>query len=389
MSPRGEGQEELTWVRVAPLGNWLPRACSGGPRSPLTGDSPRSPDTFSRSILTPGSPILPTMPRPAQSGHPRREPREAPSALYIGGAASLAALIIGLSLFLLINAFQWRSALEALRDEPGIEVLSVERAGFFKKRLRGLRDPLAPTVESILQKHNLSPHRAEILMSEYHSLNTPYARQRQEAEAARLEEWRDTLLQAVGNYAEKTRLRREADLVTLTQMLFRLRFPEIMENVALEWREGRWHARGELYAPQREHFLREAPAFLVEGELNTQALIDLTVTRLETLRSEMESAELFSSDLDGQLVHIERMVRLLTDLDEVCRRSELPLARLQLVLTTAPGETHRARFADLKSRLTRPGAIPPDRLLDDLHSPGEPGSPPRASLKVHLRSTSR
>ncbi|MDF1862977.1 MAG: hypothetical protein P1U87_22360, partial [Verrucomicrobiales bacterium] len=68
---------------------------------------------------------------------------ESKSTLYVVTSACLAAIVLGFTVFLLIRGFQWRGALAELRTEPGIEILSVERVGFFKKRLRGLRDPLA------------------------------------------------------------------------------------------------------------------------------------------------------------------------------------------------------------------------------------------------------
>ncbi len=294
----------------------------------------------------------------------------------------MAALVLGLAVFLLVRGFQWRAALDALRAEPGIEILSVERAGFFKKRLRGLRDPLAPTAESILLRRNIGPRSAELLLTEYHSLNTPYARQREEAEAARFDDLRDAVLKAVGEFAEAASRQREEDLEKITRMLFETRFPEAMKSVELEWRDGNWYANGELYAPQRETFVAEAPAYIVEGELGFDGLVDLTAVRTSTLRRQIESPDLFSSDLDGDPVHLDRMIRLVADYDEVCERSNLPPPRLQLELSAADPAASLERLVALKSRLTGPGGIAPDRFLDDLATAGEPGTEPRASLKL-------
>ncbi|MBU6181075.1 MAG: hypothetical protein KGR69_15520, partial [Verrucomicrobia bacterium] len=175
----------------------------------------------------------------AKSAKPVREPR---STLYVLGSATLAALILGLTFFLLVRGFQWRAALADLRAEPGIEILSVERAGFFRKRLLGLRDPLAPSAESILLKHNIGPHSAEVVLTEYHSFNTPYATQREEAAAARFEALRDSVLTAVGTFADAAMRKREEDLEKITRMLFEARFPEAMKTVDLEWKDGAWHA---------------------------------------------------------------------------------------------------------------------------------------------------
>ncbi len=318
-----------------------------------------------------------------QAAHPPGEPtREPRSTLYVLGSATMAALVLGLAIFLLVRGFQWRAALEALRAEPGIEILSVERDGFFRKRLLGLRDPLAPTAESILLKHNIGPHTAKVVLTEYHSLNTPYAKQREEAEAARSEGLRDAVLKAVGDFAETTARQREEDLEKITQMLFEARFPEAMKTVDLEWRDGNWYAKGELYAPEREVFVAEAPAYIVAGELDFGELVDLTEARTSALRQQIESPDLLSVDLDDQPVHLDRMVRLVADYDEVCERSGLPMPRFRLELSAADPAPSMERLAAIKARLTAPRAIAAGRFLDDLATAGDSGIGPRASLKL-------
>jgi hypothetical protein len=316
----------------------------------------------------------------AKSAKPVREPR---STLYVLGSATLAALILGLTFFLLVRGFQWRAALADLRAEPGIEILSVERAGFFRKRLLGLRDPLAPSAESILLKHNIGPHSAEVVLTEYHSLNTPYATQREEAAAARFEALRDSVLTAVGTFADAAMKKREEDLEKITRMLFEARFPEAMKTVDLEWKDGAWHASGELYAPQREVFVRESPRCIVEGTLDFEGLVDLTAERTSTLRHQIESPDLLAVDLDDQPVHLERMIRLVRDHDEVCERSGLPKPRLQLEFAAADPASVLTRLAGIRSGLTGPGGIDPGRFLDDLAKANGAGAP-RASLKLVL-----
>lgn len=322
-------------------------------------------------------PAAPKSARPA----PTREPR---STLYVLGSAAMAALVLGFTFFLLVRGFQWRAALADLRAEPGIEILSVERVGFFKKRLLGLRDPLAPDAEGILLKHNIGPHTAEVVLTEYHSLNTAYAKQREETEAARIDGVRDDVLKAVGEFAEAATRKREKDLEKITQMLFEARFPEAMKTVDLEWKDGAWYAKGELYAPQREVFVKEAPAYIVEGGLDFDGLVDLTASRTSTLRHQIESPDLFAVDLDAEPVHLDRMVRLVRDYDEVCERSELPKPRLQLELAATEPTSSMERLAKIKQALTAPGALQNDRFLPDLVTPGTGGSAPRASLKLVL-----
>lgn len=292
---------------------------------------------------------------------PASPPRR--STLYIACSAGLAAVILGFTLFLLIRGFQWRGALADLRAEPGIEILSVERVGFFKKRLLGLRDPLAPTAESYLRKHHIGPHAADVVLTEYHSLNTPYARQRSTSRAGEIKAIRDDLIQTIGTFADEMKRKREQDLEKITQMLFEARFPEAMKSVDLKWKDGTWYLDGELYAPEREIFLADSPKYIVEGELDFSGLIDLTETRTKALREDIESTNLLDTDLDGNLVHIDRIRRLVLDLDEVCRRSRMPTPALQLTLPdkTAP------EAEMILAALSEDGRIAPDRFLP----PGE------------------
>ncbi len=257
------------------------------------------------------------------------------STLYIVTSACLAAIILGFVLFLLIRGFQWRGAMADLRAEPGIEILSVERVGFFKKRLRGLRDPLAPTAESYLRKHHIGDHAADVVLTEYHSLNTPYALERSQNRDEEIKAIRDDLVRTIGQFAEELKGKREADLEKITQMLFEARFPEAMKTVDLRWEKGAWYAEGELYAPDREKFVADSPQYIIEGDLNFSGLVDLTETRTAALRKDIESANLLETDLDGNLVHLDRVRRLVLDLDEVCKRSAMPAPILQLSVSNA------------------------------------------------------
>lgn len=317
-----------------------------------------------------------------QHAKPSAEAAELRPTLHVLASAAMAAAVLGLTFFLLVRGFQWRSALSALRAEPGIEILSVERVGFFKKRLRGLRDPLAPTVESILLRHNIGPNASELAMAEYHSLNTPYARQREAAEAARFDSLREGVLAAVGEFAEAASRQREEDLEKITKMLFETRFPEAMKTVELEWRDGAWRVEGELYAPEREAFVAEAPSCIVGGELDFGGLVDLTAARTSVLQRQIEDPDLLAVDLDERPVHLERLVRLVRDYDEVCERSGLPKPALRLELAAADPSASLPRLAELRATLAAPGAIPQERFQGDLVRRGEPGAAPRASLKL-------
>ncbi len=313
---------------------------------------------------------------------PAREIRKSKSTLYVFFSATLAAIVLGLTFFLLIRGFQWRSALADLRAEPGIEILSVERVGFFRKRLLGLRDPLAPTAESILRKHNIAPHTVEVTLTEYHSLHTAYAREREKQERERYDELRRSVLTAVGEFAATTTARREADLERITRILFATRFPEAMKTVALDHKDGIWHARGELYAPARETFVKEAPACIVAGELKFDQLVNLTESRTSAIRADLAASDLFTVDLDGNHVHPERMRRLIADYDTVCSLSNLPAPRLQLEITAAdPGSLAR-QITAVKRKLTAAGGIAEDRFLPDLVKEGPADAPARAFLRL-------
>mgnify|MGYP003381387588 CR=1 FL=1 len=311
-----------------------------------------------------------------------REIREPKSTLYVFGSAVLAALILGLTIFLLVRGFQWRAALADLRAEPGIEILSIERVGFFKKRLLGLRDPLAPSADSILRKHNIGANTAEVILTEYHSLNTPYAIEREKLEQSRLNELREAVLTAVGEFAKTTTAKREEDLEKITRMLFQARFPEAMKTVDLEWKTGNWLVKGELYGPHHEAFVKESPAYIVEGDLNFDQLVNLTESRTSSIRRDIEATDLFTVDLDGLYVHIDRMRRLVADYDGVCAKSGLSLPKLQLEISVADLGSVADRIAAIRKGLTGPGGIAGDRFLLDLAREAPAGQSPKAFLKL-------
>lgn len=321
-----------------------------------------------------------------QTGDPSpdtaRKSGKSKSAPYVFASATIAAIILGLTIFLLIRGFQWRSALADLRAEPGIEILSVERAGFFKKRLLGLRDPLAPTAESILRKNNIAPHSVAVVLTEYHSLNTSYALEREKKEQARFDDLRQSVLMAVGKFAATTMAKRESDLVRITRMLFQARFPEAMKTVALDYEDGVWHAKGELYGPARKIFVEESPAFLVEGELKFDRLVNLTESRTSSIRADLASSNLFTVDLDGNYVHLERSRRLIADYDTVCRLSGLPAPRLQLEITSSDVGSIVHQIAAVKRGLTAPGGIAGERFLTDVAREAPAGESTKAFLRI-------
>lgn len=300
------------------------------------------------------------------------------STRYVVGAAAVSALILGLTVFLLVRGFQWRGALAELRAEPGIEILSVERVGFFKKRLLGLRDPLAPDPASILRKHNIGPLSSELSLTEYHSLNTRYAIERENQRRNELEEVKDAVVSAIADFSSAMEAKREEDLERITKMLFEARFPETMESVDIEWKDDRWYVKGELFQPKHEQFVAEAPNYVVDGELDFSQLVDLTETKTAALREEIESTNLFSSDLDGEYVHVERIKRLVSTYDEVCRVSEIARPRLQLEKSGDDG----GRLAQVRSILLSCEHISRSRFLPDTVLAQVGSDEPSVSLKI-------
>lgn len=309
---------------------------------------------------------------------PEKEPR---SLLYVASSATLAALILGLTLFLLIRGFQWRAALADLRAEPGIEILSVERSGFFKKRLLGLRDPLAPSAESFLRKHNIGPNSAEIVLTEYHSLNTAYAEQRADNEAALVEEAKQAFLSALAEFTESVNKKRENDLEKITQMLFESRFPDAMKTVDIEWKDGSWFVKGELYGPEHELFVETAPEYIVEGDLDFSHLTNLTDSLGSSLRHQIESPDLLSKDIDGNLVHLDRIARLIADYDDVCRKSDLSPPRLQIEVVNTEPQSIALELNFIREQLSGYEHIAPKRFSPDT-AVKDPGSQEPA---VHLK----
>lgn len=293
----------------------------------------------------------------------QEEPR---STLYIVASAALAAAILALTIFLLVRGFQWRAALADLRAEPGIEILSVERFGFFKKRLLGLKDPLAPSPETILRKHNIGPSSVEVVLTDYHSLNTPYALQRKENDEVSAEKLKESLINAVAEYSEEMQAQRKEDLEKVTRMLLEAKFPEEMKSVEVEWIDGTWIIEGELYEPTHSAFAEAVPANIIEGEVDFSKLTNLTEERTSSLGEQIVSTNLLTTDIDGEFTHIDQVVRLLADYDEVCKVSKIPLPRLQLQFISPDQREDDLRIASVWKELTVDGKIDPGRFEETL-----------------------
>lgn len=305
-----------------------------------------------------------------------RSRHESTSTLYTIGSALIAAGVLALALFLVIRSFQWRAALADLRAEPGIEILAVERAGLFKKRLVGLRDPLAPPAMDFLAPHHIGEHAVELRLTEYHSLNTPYAREREAQLEERVEGVRDDLIEAAAAFAERVNAQRSQDVEKITRMLFAAKFPEEMKTVSLAREDDTWFAEGGLYEPVYSEFRDSAPDYLLEGRFDFSRLENRTETRTRSLRERIESTDLFQTDLDGNFTHVAQVARLLRDYDEVCAISRVAKPRLRIRIV-APGDAEGdLRVAALQKELSvlaeiestrfdSPRSVPPPEEEDD------------------------
>tara|TARA_R110002096_G_scaffold182022_4_gene359788 strand:+ start:1929 stop:2900 length:972 start_codon:yes stop_codon:yes gene_type:complete len=280
--------------------------------------------------------------------NPGNQPR---STFYVVGSAVLAALVLGLAAFYLIRGFQWRSALSELRAEPGIEVMAVERVGFIKRRLLGLRDPLAPPAENILRSHGIAPHTVEIELVEYHSTNTAYTLQRKAEAAANAESLQDDLISAAGKFTKTINSQRASDIEHMTRMLFESKFPKAMEEVEMKRINGDWEATGELYGPDLDHFAENASHYIIDGELKLDGLVDLTNRRTTEIETDIGNTNLLVTDIDGNLVHIDRMIRLVSHYDEVCELSKMPVPSLRLEIQSANPDSLSQRIETIQEML--------------------------------------
>ncbi len=299
------------------------------------------------------------------------------------------ALVLGLTIFALVQSFQWRSALAQIRSEPGIEILGVEKVGLFKKRIVGLRDPLAKNVSEILANSGIDPANVEVFLTEYHSLNTPFGKERKVQMESDNGALRDSLVAAVGEFMKNSDNRRDTDLEKITRRLFEIRFPEEMKAVKLDYKNSAWWAEGELLEPAYSKFKTEAPKYIFTGELHFDKLKNLTKTETSLLREGIESLNLFArSKEDGSLVYLPRIRRLVSDYDSVCEDSGIPLPRFQIQIQTDDLPAHREEIESIESALGEIDSVNIERFFPySAISPDDNTSETRGTLNLILLSS--
>ncbi len=293
------------------------------------------------------------------------DPQENSMARVIVVAVSCA-LVLALGAFFLIRGLQWRAALADLKADPGIQVMGGQSVGLLKKRVFGLRDPLAPQPAEVLKKHNISPGLVELELAEYHSLNTPFGRQREEEEQRRIEELREQFVAVVGTLSEEYREKRKNDLARISQLLLELRYPEAMRQLQLEAEDGVWYARGQLELQEYEEFKVGAQKYILDGTLDFANLGNATESRLTSLVAGIAGYNLLERDFDGNYPHVARIARLIRDYDDLCERAGIPEKKLRMVLETRNPDEMRPVASKIAQQLMRQASIAESRIIPEV-----------------------
>lgn len=292
----------------------------------------------------------------------RRRPA---SLLRVVLAAVATALVFGFALFFAIDEARWRSALAELRAEPGIEVFAVERTGLQRRRLLGLRDPLAPDPGEILARHRIPAEAVELHLVPHSSLGTPYAEQRAEEDRDHIENLHETLTRLVADLADKLEKQSDEDFEKLSKLVIEARFPEEASALDIRFRRGVWTVKGDLSEPSHTEFTAHLPDLLVRGRLDLAGLTNRTEEKTAAIREIVEGIDLFQEDFEGRLVHRDRLARLLVDYDDLCRAAGRPLPRFRIQIPAKRKEHLAAPLEQLKRHLADEAGIEPERFLPE------------------------
>lgn len=297
--------------------------------------------------------------------------RRGASPITIGIVSTVAALVLGFAVFAAIQSFQWRGALAEMRAEPGIQIMSVRMVSPLKRQVHGLRDPLAPNPLVILEKHNISASRVDLKLTEYHSLNTPYGREREQMEIERFEGLRNTLVGVVGNLAEENRQMREEELGRISQLLLNMRFPDAMKKLQLKYDNGVWHADGKLLENEFVEFKAMAHRYILNGVVELDNIGNYTEEKLSSLVDGMESTNLLDIGLDGEPVHVARVARLIREYDQLSSSSGIEPERINLVLLAGEPEEHQDLVNEIANQLTDQASLVQSRIRISVAPSGE------------------
>ena len=277
--------------------------------------------------------------------------------------ALFCAAVLGGGAFMLIRGIQWRTALNDLRAEPGIEVMGTRSIGLLGKQVVGLRDPLAANPAEILARHNINPDTVDFQLAEYHSLNTNFGRKREEEGIRQLEELREKLINVVGTISEENRRKRDADLAKISQLLLELRFPEAMDRLQLKNEDGIWFAEGKLEGKEYDDFKVDARKFILSGKLDFENLGNLTDAKISSLITGIESYNLLDKDYDGNFSHVSRIARLIKDYDEVCLEAGLSPRKFKMRLQSKSPDDLRPVASKIAEQLIEEAKLLESRIV--------------------------
>lgn len=282
--------------------------------------------------------------------------------LSLATMGGIGAVVLGIGIFWLIRSVQWRAALSDLRAEPGIQVMSIRSLGPFKKQVIGMRDPLAPNPHKILQKHNIASRRVDFQLAEYHSLNTPYGRKREQQRQAELLDLRGKVIEVVGTLSEENRTLRENELGKISQLMLEMRFPEAMRKLNLQYDDGVWHADGQLLTNEYMEFKSQAPKFILNGAVDLDNIGNYTQAKSQALISGIQSANLLDKDYAGEPAHVPRLARLIREYDALCVKSGLSPGRIKLVITSNNPNELDERVHVIADKLTEVAKLDQTRI---------------------------
>ncbi|MEO0416207.1 MAG: hypothetical protein AAF226_14765 [Verrucomicrobiota bacterium] len=188
--------------------------------------------------------------------------------------AIIAALVLAIGAYLTFDNYRWNGAISALKAAPGIEVMAVQRIGPFSKRITGLRDvhPDAQNPEDILVANNIHPSSADLHFVDYHSLNTPFQEKRNQKFEERLDQLSKLIGDTVGELSQTQKTQRQSDLSKISQLLLELKYPEMMDRIKVENRQGSWRAIGDVTTADIELLTGEAAQYLMGGVVDPRSL---------------------------------------------------------------------------------------------------------------------
>jgi hypothetical protein len=287
------------------------------------------------------------------------------------------------------KAKRWDSFADALRGEPGIEVIEFRRG----EGVTGLRDPLARDPAEVARAHGIDPAKAGLDFKPYLSLHPEFA-QKREAELAEkfaaltgdlnetssraevtdrtlasfwkeMEAGRKSLEEGLG---ELKRSETEARKTMLEEMI-RSRYSHLAD-LKWEFTDVGVRVSGEVPEPDFSQIKKQLTVLPSLGEVDVSGLSNVSADRIGRLMAEIKAMPvIFDSGtedaLDAELV-MAQMAKLVGELKAVADRADVKLA-FTVVSHPLIGKSRdanqiieRARAAQVRARLIASGIPPTD-----------------------------